>query len=177
MLNTYELYQRERFLALKQGLAKIFNDLDSDEVIRTLREDPTSAGFAYQRLREVLDNALIAENEQQIQNLRGENLIMKEQLTKVNAKCSQLEQENKGKRIDIEAKIKGLEQKKDRYKDAANQGQKETDQLSKRMRDLNTQIATVRQEYEVKIAAKDGEITRLERILSETKASLHDKSF
>jgi len=72
-------------------------------------------------MREVLDNALIAENEQQIQNLRGENLIMKEQLTKVNAKCSQLEQENKGKRIDIEAKIKGLEQKKDRYKDAANQ--------------------------------------------------------
>lgn len=121
MLSTYELYQRERFLALKQGLAKLFNDLDSDEVIRTLREDPNSAGFAYQRMREVLDNALIAENEQQIQNLRGENLIMKEQLTKINAKCSQLEQENKGKRIDIEAKIKGLEQKKDRYKDAANQ--------------------------------------------------------
>jgi hypothetical protein len=88
VLNSYELYQRERFLALKQGLAKIFNDLDSDEVIRTLREDPNSAGFAYQRMREVLDNALIAENEQQIQNLRGENLIMKEQLTKVNAKCS-----------------------------------------------------------------------------------------
>ena len=121
VLNSYELYQRERFLALKQGLAKIFNDLDSDEVIRTLREDPNSAGFAYQRMREVLDNALIAENEQQIQNLRGENLIMREQLTKVNAKCSQLELENKGKQNDIDAKIKGLEQKKDRYKDAANQ--------------------------------------------------------
>jgi hypothetical protein len=121
VLNSYELYQRERFLALKQGLAKIFNDLDSDEVIRTLREDPNSAGFAYQRMREVLDNALIAENEQQIQNLRGENLIMREQLTKVNAKCSQLELENKGKRNDIDSKIKGLEQKKDRYKDAANQ--------------------------------------------------------
>ena len=121
VLNSYELYQRERFLALKQGLAKIFNDLDSDEVIRTLREDPNSAGFAYQRMREVLDNALIAENEQQIQNLRGENLIMREQLTKVNAKCSQLELENKGKRNDIDSKIKGLEQKKERYKDAANQ--------------------------------------------------------
>ena len=35
----------------------------------------------------------------------------------------------------------------------------------------------MRQEYEVKLAAKDGEITRLERILCETKASLHDKSF
>jgi hypothetical protein len=29
-------------------------------------------------MREVLDNALIAENEQQIQTLRGENLILKE---------------------------------------------------------------------------------------------------
>lgn len=45
------------------------------------------------------------------------------------------------------------------------------------MRDLNTQIATVKQEYEVKLAAKDGEISRLERTLSETKASLQDKSF
>ena len=47
VLNSYELYQRERLLALKQGLAKILNELDADEVIRTLREDPNSASFAF----------------------------------------------------------------------------------------------------------------------------------
>ena len=73
--------------------------------------------------------------------------------------------------------MKALETKKDRYKDAANQCNKEIEQLSKRMREMSTQIGSVKQEYEVKIAQKDGDITRLERIISETKASLHDKSF
>jgi len=34
-------------LSLKKGLSKILNDLEADEVIRTLRDDPNSAGFAY----------------------------------------------------------------------------------------------------------------------------------
>jgi chromosome segregation ATPase len=138
VLNSFELYQRERLLALKQGLAKILNDLDGDEVIRTLREDPNSASFAYQRMREVLDNALIAENEQQIQTIRGENLILKEQLAKATQKTGQLELEVKCLTERHEGKTKALETKKERYKEAANQCQKEIEQLSKRMRDLNT---------------------------------------
>ncbi len=42
-------------------------------------------------MREVLDNAIIAENETQIQNLRGENLILKEQLAKVTTRRAQFE--------------------------------------------------------------------------------------
>jgi hypothetical protein len=83
VLSSFELYQRERMLTLKQGLAKLLTDLDADEVIRAMRDDPNTANFAYQRMREVVDNALIAENEQHIQTLRGENLILKEQLSKV----------------------------------------------------------------------------------------------
>ena len=66
-MSSFELYQRERLLSLKSGLAKLLNvDLEADEVIRALRDDPNSMGFAYQRMREVVDNALIAENEHQI---------------------------------------------------------------------------------------------------------------
>ena len=144
VLVSFELYQRERLLSLKQGLAKVLNDLSADEVIRALREDPHSAGFAYQRMREVVDNALITENEQQIQILRGENLILKEQLGKVTAKLEHAEKDAKAREEKLEAKLKAIDNKKERYKDAANQCQKEIEQLSKRMRDLNTQISTVR---------------------------------
>ena len=45
------------------------------------------------------------------------------------------------------------------------------------MQDLNLQIINTKTEYEVKLGQKDGEITRLEKMLSETRASLQDKSF
>lgn len=78
---------------------------------------------------------------------------------------------------EIEARIKGVRQKKDRYKAVAGQCAKEIDQLAVKMQELNSQIISTKTEYEVKLGQKDGEITRLEKMLSETRASLQDKSF
>jgi multidrug resistance efflux pump len=65
-----------------------------------------------------------------------------------------------------------LNMKKDRYKAVAGQCSKEIDQLAFKMKELNSQINNTKSEYEVKLAMKDGEINRLEKLLSELRASL-----
>ena len=47
-----------------------------------MREDPSSALFAIQRMREVCDNHIISESEREIQVLRAENLLIREALVK-----------------------------------------------------------------------------------------------
>ena len=60
-------------------------------------------------MREVLDNALIAENEQQIQTLRCENLILKEQLLKITSKQATLDKDLKSLTEKQETKLKAME--------------------------------------------------------------------
>ena len=62
--------------------------LKADEIITAMREDPLSQGYAYQRMREVVDNALIAESEQVIGNLRSENIMLREKVLIIEAKST-----------------------------------------------------------------------------------------
>jgi hypothetical protein len=82
VMHSLELYQRERNLSLREQLTRLQNELDLDDVIRALREDPASAQFAVQRMREICDNHIISEGEREIQVLRAENLLIREALVK-----------------------------------------------------------------------------------------------
>ncbi len=67
LLHAFELHSRERLLSLKESLSRIQSEhFELDDVIRALREDPTSAQFAMQRMREICDNHLIVEGEKEI---------------------------------------------------------------------------------------------------------------
>ena len=54
--------------------------MEQDEIVLAMREDQVSASFAFQRMREVVDNALLSESEQQMVNFRNENVVLREQL-------------------------------------------------------------------------------------------------
>jgi len=45
-----------------------------------MREDPLSQNYAYQRMKEVVDHALLSESEQIICNLRSENVLLREKI-------------------------------------------------------------------------------------------------
>jgi hypothetical protein len=75
-------------------------------VIRALREDPSSSHFAHQRMREICDNNLIAEGEKEIQQLRAENLIIREALLKFEQNMSHRQAQVNNE--EIEARIKGV---------------------------------------------------------------------
>lgn len=117
LLHTFELHSRERLLALRESLTRLHSDLDLDDVIRALREDPSSAHFAHQRMREICDNHIIAEGEKEIQQLRAENLIVREALVKFEQNAAQRQMQANNE--EVEARIRGITQKKDRYKAVA----------------------------------------------------------
>lgn len=72
-------------LNLKEGLNKLVEGLKADEVINTMREDPLSQNFAYHRMKEIIDNALLADSEQVIGNLRAENVMLREKILMLEA--------------------------------------------------------------------------------------------
>ena len=43
-----------------------------------MKNDPSSRGFSYLRMKEIIDNTLLAESENRIIELRNENALLKE---------------------------------------------------------------------------------------------------
>lgn len=80
--------------------------MDLDDVIRALREDPSSSQFAHQRMREICDNHIIAEGEKEIQQMRAENLIIREALLKFEQNMVQRQAQLNNE--EIESRIKGV---------------------------------------------------------------------
>jgi hypothetical protein len=50
------MYGRDRFMNLRDGLSRILNGFKTDEVICAMREDPLSHSYAFQRMKEIVDN-------------------------------------------------------------------------------------------------------------------------
>ncbi len=63
LIQGYELYNRERTFNLREGLNKIIEGMKTDEIICAMKEDPLSSNYAYHRMKEIVDNNLIAESE------------------------------------------------------------------------------------------------------------------
>jgi hypothetical protein len=85
VIQEFEIYQKQRLLNLREGLGKIIDGLKTDEIISAMRDDPLSHNFAYLRMREVVDNLLLAESEQLIVNLRQEVVMLREKVLIVEA--------------------------------------------------------------------------------------------
>lgn len=79
-----------------------------------MREDPLSHNFAYLRMKEIADNAILCESEQVISNLRTENVFLREKILILEAetqkKVSSTEIEK------LEKKVRHSEQRKVNYK-------------------------------------------------------------
>jgi hypothetical protein len=73
-------------IALREGLHRVMQDCDRDEILRAMREDQTTQGYTYQRMREIVDNAMVTEMEVQSSNMRNENVLLREQLRKAQEK-------------------------------------------------------------------------------------------
>ena len=58
---------------MRATLQRVKGDFNSDEILRALAEDQSTASFALQRMRELTDNALLAETEAQLRELKTEN--------------------------------------------------------------------------------------------------------
>ena len=71
---------RQRMLNLREGLSRVQEGFKSDEIIGAMREDPSTQGYVFQRMREVLDNYVILEQEQNMANLRSDNIILRERV-------------------------------------------------------------------------------------------------
>lgn len=67
-------------LNLREGLSRVQENFKTDEIISAMREDPSTSGYVYQRMREVLDNYLIVEQETTLSNLRSDNIILRERV-------------------------------------------------------------------------------------------------
>jgi hypothetical protein len=50
-------------MTLRDGLNRMLEGFKTDEVICAMREDPLSHSFAFQRMKEIVDNSLITESE------------------------------------------------------------------------------------------------------------------
>ncbi|TNV86198.1 hypothetical protein FGO68_gene12493 [Halteria grandinella] len=173
VLQAFELHHKDRLIALREGIYRIMHDCESDEILKAMREDQTTQSYTYQRMREVIDNALVTELEQQNSNLRNENVVLREQVRK-----EREGQRAKGKSEEqASVRIKGLKQKKDRYKQMASNFNAESKKAVERLKEVERELGQQRTDFEVKLAQKEGEIMRLERFLSDQKASLNDKSF
>jgi len=66
VLHELELFNRERFLTLREGISKIQIGMKADDIIQTMREDPSSSHFTFLRMKEIVDNAIIVELEQNL---------------------------------------------------------------------------------------------------------------
>ena len=76
-MNEFDLYHKERALNLRECLSKVINGFEYDQVLSTMREDPNTAAFACQRMKEVVDNKILANNEVCLNNLFSENILLK----------------------------------------------------------------------------------------------------
>jgi len=81
---------------LRDGIRKMEEGLALDEVVRTMQNDQTSNNYVFQRMKEVIDNALVADYEQQLGNLKQENVLIKEKIY-----CLEKEKEEK-KGVEVE---------------------------------------------------------------------------
>lgn len=151
-----------------------------------MREDQASSGFAFQRMREVVDNTLLCQSEQLVSALRHENVVLKEQLIKAKAlnadrSMMMLKQGSKLGQPEglekYEGRIKSLKAKKDKYKQVAHTLNQDLKVLLSKVKEHESKLEVLKKDYELKVATKDGEIIRLEKSLSEAKSHLHDKSF
>ena len=78
-----------------------------------MREDPLSQNYAFHRMKEVIDNALISESEQVIGNLRSENTILRERILMLEADALK----KVGLDLDkVDKKLKQLHSRKQHYK-------------------------------------------------------------
>jgi hypothetical protein len=78
-------------------------------VLKTMKQDPSSASFAYQRMRELTENMFLADAELQITTLVQENAILRAQ--------SEINQDIM-KEVDLKTSesLKKSAKKKDHYK-------------------------------------------------------------
>jgi hypothetical protein len=50
-------------IALREGIYRVMHDCEGDEILKAMREDQSTQGYTYQRMREIIDNALVTELE------------------------------------------------------------------------------------------------------------------
>ncbi|CDW74899.1 UNKNOWN [Stylonychia lemnae] len=173
IVQEFELYSRQRALNLREGLSKIIDGLKTDEIIAAMREDPLSQNYAFQRMKEIIDNALLSESEQIVANLRSENVLLREKILILEAdgqKRISIDQEK------IDKKFKTIQSRKNHYKLQLKQSQTQITQLLDKFKDMELEAQKQLNEFDYKLAQKDGELARCEKVLSEVRAMLSEKT-
>jgi hypothetical protein len=84
--NFYE----KRLEVLKEDVKLVYQRISSDDLLHTMKEDPTSVEFVNQRVREIFDDVISNDREiilekvyKQYANLKGEYRKMEEEKKKV----------------------------------------------------------------------------------------------
>eukprot|EP00347_Sterkiella_histriomuscorum_P012537 403368193 len=174
VVQEFELYSKQRAITLREGLQKIVEGLNTDDIISAMREDPLSQNYAFQRMKELVDNMLISESEMVIGNIRAENVLLREKILILEAENQKgLSFEDKTK---LDKKLKSLLTKKNTYKQKLKQSQDQITQLLHKFKEVEKEILNQQSQFDLKIAQKDGELMRYEKDLSELRVMLQDKS-
>lgn len=105
----------QRIEDLTEQVRRMYRDLQSDDVLNTMRENPVSKQFAGQRARELLEGSLMREKEATIAklqaeliDLKGDFLRVEQENTRLQQSCRRLEancQQEADEREDIEREL------------------------------------------------------------------------
>ncbi len=142
-----------------------------DEVIKAMQSDQSSCNYAYMRMKEVIDNAMIADYEKQLINLKQENILIKEKILSY--------EQSKSKGIDaqrIQKKAKKEESRKKYYKQQFSISQQQIQELIDKIKEYDAELQKQQTTHEFKMAEKEGELARCEKLLSEVRAMFSEKT-
>ena len=101
-----EGFLRERFSYIREGLAKLYNGCNADELLLAMREDRATSEYAYHRVKEIVESSLAAERELCIDKLTRENALLRESQTVNEKKLAEAQSALKEKNAKHKAEAK-----------------------------------------------------------------------
>ena len=106
-MRALEEFHRDRYGRIREGLYKLFEGFNEDQVLETMKDDPETAHFALKRMVEIVDQQWAAERELQIEKLLNEITILNQghelRLTQETRRREMLESENGALKTEVEA--------------------------------------------------------------------------
>ncbi|CAI2377481.1 unnamed protein product [Moneuplotes crassus] len=85
---------------------KIKDIVTNDEIIQALKNNPTSTEFISERVKEIVEETIVADKERQIQELLGEMEILKQEVAKYDQRLSEIKHHQATQDSEIETKYK-----------------------------------------------------------------------
>jgi len=152
-LKTLNQVYENRIRSLGEEVRRAYVNLQGDDILNTMKDDPSSSEFAEQRIREIIEDSLSSEQERFIQNLANENAQLRSELTQVQSENHQ-QSEEQGNAIENFKKL--LQETEERAQEHAKKSQYFEEECTQ----LKGHLSNMTETFQEALQRKESEIEK-----------------